>query len=178
MAFCSKCGNQLNDAAAFCDRCGAPRGVAPAPNAAPVPPAAPMPNNSSFTAGMHCPVCKSTNLSPLVGSFEGVLAADNGCLVCASCGKQFRNIHRVQDELTSNQKATTFSVWMLVLGAVAALLLYMLARSAGEFMEVVLLPFIIGALFFAVIYVVQTVKYSNAVSRLKEELAYLQQNCF
>ena len=38
--FCEKCGNQLNDGAAFCPRCGHP--VMPGPGAASVPPNAPL----------------------------------------------------------------------------------------------------------------------------------------
>ena len=100
MAFCEKCGNPIAPNAAFCGRCGAACQAAPM-SATPVTPPAPG-YQHAFAAGMHCPVCKSTNLSPMIGSsYAGVLAADNNSLVCVNCGKQFRTVQAVQESLRS-----------------------------------------------------------------------------
>ena len=148
MAFCAKCGNALAEHAAFCDRCGTAR------NQTPVAP----PQQNSFTAGMHCPVCKSKNLSPLVGgSYAGVLAADNSRLVCTNCGKQFRTVQAVQESLRANQDGVTVSVWVTILAFVACLVLYLIADGGNMVLEIVLWPFIavgaiVGLVFFCHIF--------------------------
>jgi hypothetical protein len=49
MAFCSKCGSQLNEGAAFCAACGAPAGTGSRPTEPPPPP--PQVDASYFSAG-------------------------------------------------------------------------------------------------------------------------------
>jgi len=177
MAFCEKCGNPIAPNAAFCGRCGAACQAAPM-SATPVTPPAPG-YQHAFAAGMHCPVCKSTNLSPMIGSsYAGVLAADNNSLVCVNCGKQFRTVQAVQESLHANQNGVSVSVWVTILAFFACLVLYLIADSGNMILEIVLWPFIAAGAIVGLVFFCHIFKYAGAVKEQKEELAYLQQNCF
>ena len=69
MAFCSNCGNKLEDGARFCPRCGAPIGVG---------------DNSRRQQVFEGNVHKCPNCGEIINAFS---------TKCPSCGHEFRDVH-------------------------------------------------------------------------------------
>ena len=112
MAFCTKCGKQLEDGTRFCPGCGAPQNApAAAPAApvqtapvqtapvqtapvqtAPVPPVQAAPVYAAPAGQLHCPNCKGTNLTPVVeSSVNGALTTSHGNMAATRVSNTHRN---------------------------------------------------------------------------------------
>lgn len=202
MAFCTRCGNRLNDGAAFCSNCGAPQNAAPAaaPTPAPARPAAPAPAPARPAAAapaapapragqLHCPSCKGVHLSPLVeSSVNGALTTSRGGMsatrvsnihrnywMCNTCGNKFRNTQSLQEEIVYTEKSVKTAIVLTIISA----LLFLLLITQGESIALFLFfPFVLTVGLFAVVSFFMIFSYKGKVKKLKEELAYLQYHCF
>lgn len=191
MAFCTRCGNRLNDGAAFCSNCGAPQNAAPAAAPAPAParPAAPAPAPAPRAGQLHCPSCKGVHLSPLVeSSVNGALTTSRGGMsatrvsnihrnywMCNTCGNKFRNIQSLQEEIVYTEKSVKAGIVLTIISA----LLFLLLITKGESIALFLFfPFVLTVGLFAVVSFFMIFSYKGKVKKLKEELAYLQYHCF
>lgn len=221
MAFCTKCGTQLPDGAAFCTGCGSPMNaapvaqapaapayvppVAPAPTYVPpvapaptyAPPAAPAyvppvaPAYAAPTGQLHCPNCKGTNLTPVVEtSVDSALTTSRGHIsatrvnnthrnywMCGTCGNKFRNIQNLQEEIVKNEKSVPTATIFTVIGAILCFIFCMLAEDAGM-LGFLYWSFIAFTGLFAIVSFCYIFVYKNRATQLKQELAYLQHNCF
>ena len=211
MAFCTKCGSNIAEDAVFCNNCGNPRNgataasayappVAPAPAPAPNPvyaaPVAPTPNPVGAApvrprGTLHCPNCKSTNLSPVVEtSIDGALTTSRGNIsatrvnnthrnywMCSSCGNKFRNIQNLQEEIVKMEKSVVTAVIFTVIAAILCIIFCMLADAAG-FLGFLYWSFIIFTGLFAIVSFCYIFVYKGRANKMKQELAYLQQYCF
>lgn len=200
MAFCTKCGSSVADGAAFCANCGNPQNVAPvapvyAAPAAPVAPVAPVAPTyappAPSTGSLHCPNCKGTNLTPVVEtSVDGALTTSRGHVsatrvnnthrnywMCGTCGNKFRNIQNLQEEIVKTEKSVTTAGIMAVIGAILCFIFCMMADGAGM-LGFFYWSFIAFSGLFAIVSFCYIFVYKGRAEQMKQELAYLQQNCF
>ena len=137
---------------------------------------------------LHCPECKSTNITPITEtSNEGGFAVNNrmskhtsvsnivlnsthrNYWMCGSCGEKFRNIKNLQQEILSTQKKLKS---YLVLGA---LILFILLGAIILDAVSAFLPLIIILAAIDGIYIVINKK---RISDMTNELRYLKKKCF
>ena len=174
----------------------APAAPTYAPPAAPVqaapaapayaPPAAPVNRGQ-----LHCPNCKGINLSPIVEtSIDGALTTSRGGVsatrvnnthrnywMCGTCGYKFRNIQNLQEEIVKMEKSVVTAAIFAVIGAILCFIFCMLANDAG-FLGFLYWSFIVFTGLFAIVSFCYIFVYKGRAGKMKQELAYLQQNCF
>ena len=198
--FCPNCGNQLSDHSAFCGNCGAKIGVAPVAQQPAglqtVSPVMPQPAVQPVAAEgpvrrMHCPNCKSVNISiSTESSVTGGLTTHQGGFsstymsnehrnfwFCADCGTKFRNIQNLEEEIHRKRNYPTIftvvtivcfiiAIVFLVLALEDSLSAFLWAPYAGAFgiTAIVLFCFIFSS--------------KKRLRQMREELAYLKEHCF
>lgn len=205
-AFCTNCGNPQNvapaapvytaPAAPVAPVAPAPTyaaPVAPAPNyVAPAAPVAPTYVPPAPTTGqLHCPNCKGANLTPVVEtSVDGALTTSRGHVsatrvnnthrnywMCGTCGNKFRNIQNLQEEIVKTEKSVTSAGIMAVIGAILCFIFCMMADGAGM-LGFFYWSFIVFFGLFAIVSFCYIFVYKGRAEQMKQELAYLQKNCF
>ena len=184
--FCSKCGQQIEENSPFCSKCGNPTGAK-----------SPVANNvsqqvrSGAANKLHCPNCKSHNISITTeSSVSGAVTTSYGNMaatsvsnthrnfwICTDCGTKFRNIQNLEEEIAKTRKSQTIvKVVSIIAIIIFVLMLVMLLDNPfmvlflGSFMFV---SFVVAIVCFCFIFV-----YGKRARKMEAERDYLKQNCF
>lgn len=185
MRFCSACGRQLSDTAAFCEGCGSQCG-----NAEGFPQFGAAAPQAVGKKTLHCPECKGKSIAPIVESTNtggyavntrltrrvGVTSYSSNTThrnywLCQSCGAKFRNLQNLNAELANMEKSAKYCLICAIVTAVLAFLFLIGAPS-------ILCLFGIFPLFAALIFLIFWLIYRSNAKKLTEEKAYLERNCF
>lgn len=152
---------------------------------------------NTATGRLHCPNCRSNQLSALVESADsvsiftdaaaskgfgmathGVTAANRNYWVCHECGHKFRNIENLQAEIQYVEKEMKTSRNIARVSGVIALILMLLAVSADDFLMVVLCaPFVVSAV-CAALWFWMFRRNKKMIARLTEEKRHLDEHCY
>lgn len=182
--FCSKCGQQVEGNSAFCGNCGTAVNSVERP-------VVQQQSRPVQRAKLHCPTCKSYNISITTeSSVNGAITTARGNMaatsvsnthrnfwICADCGAKFRNIQSLEEEIASTKKSRTIStvftficlavfIWLLVLLMESPLLVFIIGSGA-------LFSFVATVVFFCFIFV-----YGGRVKKMTAERDFLLKNCF
>lgn len=139
--------------------------------------------NTPNATKLHCPNCKSHNISISTESSVGgavtstygntsVTSVSNthrNFWFCSDCGTKFRNIQNLEDEI-NKCKYTHFIAW--IIGAILAIIFIVAIKNSV--IGFLLFPFAIGAVVFIIMGFVSKSK----LDKKKKELEYLKENCF
>ncbi len=182
MAFCSKCGATLAGNAGFCTSCGTPNGT---PGGAPQ-----QFTGMQGTGKMHCPQCRSHNISPInESSITGGLTTHHGGMsatsfsnqqrafwMCADCGAKFRSIPSLEEEIRKTKSQPIIWTIFAILGFL--LTLYIGINLAKPFGAFFLLPSFAGALIATILFFIFIFVSRSKLKKMRAELEYLKINCF
>lgn len=182
MPICQKCNSTLPENSVFCGNCGQ-KVTQPTQQS--------MAQQNFAVKKLHCPNCKSHNISITTeSSVNGAVTTNNGGFssthvsnthrnywVCGDCGTKFRNIQNLEEEIS---KCKNSHIVFFVFAAIAAgLFIFFLSLCLDN-------PF--GALFFGVftfgcaiatlIFVIYAFKSMRDVKKMRQELQYLKSACF
>lgn len=128
MSYCTNCGKEITEGVAFCPECGTRQGVQQ-----------PVRRNTSPRGRLHCPSCRSTNLTPIIESSStigsvgriskniavtGTNVNNKTFWMCQDCGHKFRNL---EDLIEENKRFYKFGkiYFRVIYGFVAVLALGM-----------------------------------------------------
>ncbi len=179
MAFCQKCGKEVETGVAFCPSCGN-NIVAPASSSEP----------TNTAKKLHCPNCKSYNFTITTeSSVNGAVTTGKrikttsvsnthrNYWVCSDCGTKFRNIQSLEEEIKKEKNSPAWCAVFTVL-ALAYFVYTLVAMASNPMAKYMLMyprfiSFIIAIVCFIFIFV-----YKKKLKKLKEELEYLKVNCF
>lgn len=159
MRYCPNCGTEVEEGAAFCSRCGTAQQRQQSAQ-----------RSSGMRKRLHCPNCRSTNLTPIVEStstigsvgriskniaLTGTNVNNKSFWMCQECGHKFRNL---EDLIQENKRyfSQLITGWV-VIGAVITILFVLLGCFTGE----------IGAVF--VILIADAICYAFCKWFLKKE---------
>ena len=179
MRFCPNCGVELNEGALFCGNCGySLQEVSPVPRK----------SNPRNPKRMHCPECKSNDISPIVEteissgtSFNHSFSKRNSIStmqfnnthrnywMCSNCGCKFRNIQNLEEEIKNTQSIVKRGIIGIILWAVFTLFI----TIVGGFGFIPALNIVLLLLFIAAVFYL-----NNRITKLKEEKVYLKKHCF
>ncbi len=191
MAFCRNCGAAVGENAAFCTSCGAQLGggVAQA-TAQPVTQPGAQPAQAA-RGGMHCPNCKSTQLTPInETSLDGAITATRGRMgatkfanthrnywMCSNCGTKFRSIPNLESEIAATKKSAIVN--FIVSGIALIVTIFLITALT----ESPLMIFFYGSMTFtfALVTIICLCMGLSKIfkgNKMKDELAYLKHHCF
>lgn len=179
MKYCSNCGKQIDDNAKFCIHCGSSQ-AEPASVA----------NTQTVSGNMkriHCPECKSTQISPIVEtnisggtgfqvgvtrrtavSSVSLTSANRNYWMCQICGRKFRNIDNLKEELAAQEKNLKV-LFNFMIVTLAISLLFVVCGAAILF----------GLMFScALVFIGCYFLQRKTIEKTNQELQYLQANCF
>lgn len=175
MAVCPNCQTQVAQGGAFCPSCGSNMAASQAPR----------------SGGLHCPQCKSTNISPInETSVNGALTTSRGRMsattvsnthrnywMCAHCGNKFRNIQNLEEEIEKMKKQTGVAIVSGFICLIISILLIM-ALMKDTWM-------VLFAGMFTFTFVIATLvcfglalSYKGKVKKMEKERDYLKVHCF
>lgn len=179
MRYCPNCGMELGEGTHFCSNCGHSLQTS-----TPVP----RKRNPTNAKRMHCPECKSTDISPIVEteitggtSLNHSFSKRNSVSamqfnnthrnywMCSNCGCKFRNIQNLEEEI----KNTNNLVKRGILGVILWTVFTFLITALGGFGFVSILNIFVTLLIAAAVFYLK-----NRVTKLNEERAYLKKHCF
>ncbi len=187
--FCQHCGKENNDTATFCSGCGTSL-AAPVATPAAAPAAAPAPAATAVKRHLHCPKCKSTNISITTeSSVTGAVTTHHGSFssshmsnnhrnfwMCADCGAKFRNIQNLEEEIKKSKVTPIVYAVMTVISIILSIFLYnKIQEDAFGFLLYAFLPAAVAA---AIIFGCLTLSGFLTLNKMRKELAYLQVHCF
>lgn len=171
MKFCSHCGKQIDDQAGFCPACGQTQNVV-------------QPNQPNVTQRLHCPTCKSNQLSPIVETeISGGTALNHSVTrknsvsafnmknthrnywMCQSCGHKFRNIDNLNEEIATQAKAQKSCLYSAILFAILSIIAF---GGAG-----IVAAVLIGAFFGGF-----WIYFKKKADTMTQERDQLMQDCF
>lgn len=180
MSFCPNCGTELEEGARFCGSCGHGRQNAVS--------AVRQSRTASGGRRLHCPECKSGDISPVVEteisggtSFNHSFSKRNSVStmqfnnthrnywMCSSCGCKFRNIQNLEEEIRNTEKIVKRGIIGTILWAVFTILTIILGGFGFFHIIYILAIFLFVA---AIIYL------KNRIAKLNDERAYLKKRCF
>lgn len=178
MSYCQNCGTELDEGARFCSKCG--QGQHPSSTTK-------LPHTSS-SKRLHCPECKSNDISPIVEtditggtSLNHSFSRKNSVSamqfnnthrnywMCSSCGCKFRNIQNLEEEIKTTKNLLTRSI----IGTILWIVFTLLTTAMGGFSFLFVLNIFLIALFVALIFY-----FKNRIAKLNEERSYLKKKCF
>lgn len=179
MSFCQNCGNELNEGARFCGNCGYNQQDTVI---------APRSTRTNGSKRLHCPECKSSDISPIVEtditggtSLNHSFSKRNSVSsmqfnnthrnywMCSSCGCKFRNLQNLEEELKNTKNLFTRGI----IGIVFIFVLMFFFTSAVGFGF-----FSFLCIFLILLFAVAAFILKNRISKLDEERAYLKKRCF
>lgn len=177
MSFCPKCGKEVAEGIAFCTSCGNKMS-----EDAPV--------TQSGSKKLHCPNCKSHNLTVTTESSVGsaistgrtvrttmVSNTHRNYWVCSDCGTKFRNIQNLEEEIKKNKNAPKLCAVFAIIAAIFFLITLVQSMS-NPFMGMMLMSSLVIEVVITVVCIIYVFVYKNKNVKMKEELAYLKENCF
>lgn len=190
MRYCPSCGTQLNDSVSFCENCGTQLSVQ-VPGKKPA-----APGRNPQNRSLHCPECRSTNLTPIVESTNsGGLATSSAVTrrisltsyqtttthrnywMCQNCGNKFRNLQNLKEELASEGKRMKIcGISAVVFGIVCLILGFGVFSNdvTAVFLAFPLILLICAEILFCVVWLTTR----NKILKMMEEKRYLEKNCF
>ena len=180
MSFCPNCGTELEEGARFCSGCGYGRQNAVS--------AVRQTRTASAGKRLHCPECKSGDISPIVEteisggtSFNHSISKRNSISamqfnnthrnywMCSSCGCKFRNIQNLEEEIKTTENLIKRGIAGIIL-IIVLMILFTMTLGFG---------FFCGMCIFVVLPVgAAVVILKKRVISLSEERAYLKKRCF
>lgn len=137
---------------------------------------------------LHCPECKSTNISPINETTnEGGYAVHNrvnkstgfsnivmksthrNYWLCASCGEKFRNIKNLQQEIEATQKKLNS---YLILGALILFIILgsIIVDAFSAFLPLIVILVVVDGSYILI--------HKKKITDMNNELQYLKKNCF
>ena len=148
--------------------------------------------NEQSTKKLHCPNCKSHNISiSTESSVGGAVTSTHGNMsvtsvsnthrnfwFCADCGTKFRNIQNLEEEIHKH-RYTHIILW--VIGAIAALgfIKFLISAISNPILGMlVLYPTIITLFACAVAFIIIGFVSKSRLDKAKKELEYLKEYCF
>lgn len=185
--FCNKCGAQIADGSAVCPSCSAQF-------SAQQPQAFQQPAPQQTSGKLHCPQCKSHNISITTeSSIDSAVTTMHGrrsqfgstkfknthrnFWVCSDCGTKFRNIQSLEEEIAKTKNMpivySVFTVILLILSIV-----FITNISGGFFKILIAGPFTIASVIGTIVCFCLIFSSKSKLKKMREELAYLKQNCF
>lgn len=183
MAFCSKCGATMDNDVVFCPSCGAkPTTAQPQPQSI---------TQSRQTVKLHCPQCRSTNISiNTESSVDGALTTSRGALsatkvsnthrnfwFCKECGTKFRNIQNLEEEIVKTEKSRKLCMVVSIIAAIISA--FLIIKSLEEpVLGFLMLSYTIVPVVFAVVCFCFIFVYKGRVKKMKAECDWLKRNCF
>ena len=151
--------------------------------------------NESNARKLHCPNCKSHNISiSTESSVGGTVTSTHGNMsvtsvsnthrnfwFCADCGTKFRNIQNLEEEI-KKCKYTHFIFWAIG-GILAFTFIKFLIGAisnpiAGGIMTLFFYPLIISVFTGAVVFIIMGFVSKSKLGKKQKELEYLKENCF
>ena len=179
MRFCPDCGTDLAEGVRFCSGCGRELQSSNAPVRR---------SRPANSKQLHCPECGSTSISPVVEteitggtslnhsfskrnsiSAKEFKNTHRNYWMCSNCGRKFRNIQNLEDEISNNQKLLKRGILGLIL-CVALALFYLFFTGFNIFT--------VFWVFVIVLTIVAVNVLKSRTNKLCEERAYLKKNCF
>jgi len=146
---------------------------------------------SEQRTGLHCPNCKSHNISiSTESSVSGGVTAHHGAVsttrfsnthrnfwFCADCGTKFRNIPNLEEEIKKNKSSHIFL--FVLAGIAAALFFYLYNQMSGSALGgIVFAPITFGTAFAAIGFLIGGFVAMNNQKKRVKELEYLKFHCF
>lgn len=180
MSFCPNCGAKLEADVHFCSSCGFAKQNS----------VSDIRKNRIVSGGkrLHCPECKSGDISPIVEteitggtSFNHSFSKRNSMSaiqfnnthrnywMCSSCGCKFRNLQNLEEEIRNTENLVKRGITGIVL---MAILILLFTATIGFSFFCGLCIFVIVMVFTAIIIL------KNRIIRLDEEREYLKKRCF
>lgn len=179
MSFCQNCGKEMNESARFCSHCGHSQNAA-------VP--AQKTTRNSGSRRLHCPECKSTDISPIVEteisggtSLNHSFSKKNSISaiqfnnthrnywMCSSCGCKFRNLQNLEEELKTTQNLLKRG--FVALALMVVLMFFFNTTIGFGFFSIV-------CIFVILLVVACIIICKNRIARMTEERTYLKKRCF
>lgn len=179
MRFCPNCGTELAVETLFCSNCGhSLQSNSPVPQKI----------RAGNSRKMHCPECKSHDISPIVEteitggtSLNHSFSKRNSVSamqfnnthrnywMCSSCGCKFRNLQNLEEELKNTQNLVKRGI----VGLVLLIVLFFLFVTTVGFSFFSVLCILVILLTAAAIFILK-----NRISSMREERSYLKKSCF
>lgn len=170
MQICPKCNAKVKDGVT-CSVCGA--------------------QLSQKTSGrLHCPNCKSNNISiSTESSVDGAISASRGRVsattvsnthrnywFCSDCGTKFRNIQNLEEEISKYKNVPTI---LLVVSIIAVVIIagFIYVASGSSIGFLMIPPIFIFSIVALVTFCLSFV-YKGRLKKMRAELEYLNTNCF
>lgn len=179
MRYCPNCGSELADGVRFCINCGQDQQP---------PVSAPRKNVRKAAGSMHCPQCKSGDISPIVEtditggtSFNHSFSKRNSVSamqfnnthrnywMCSNCGCKFRNLQNLEEELKNTQGIVKRGM----IGVILLIVLCLLFTMTIGFSVFSVLCIIVVSLCAIAIVILR-----KRISDMQQEQVYLKKNCF
>lgn len=176
MSICPNCNSSVAPDKQFCGKCGTKVTFS---------------QPQSGIGGLHCPQCKSSNLTPITEStVNSSMSSSHGNMssttyssihrnywMCSNCGNKFRNIQNLQEEIERTYKSSKASVVVTIFCLIFAIMFIVLAVKYPLtliFTVTLCIGFAIGTIVsFCFIF-----SYKNKAQKMEQELQYLKTNCF
>lgn len=178
MSVCQNCNANVPEGTNFCPKCGTKLGGV----------AEPIPVNRA--GKLHCPQCKSHNISPVTeSSVNGGVTTHHGRMsttsvsnthrnywMCADCGTKFRNIQNLEEEIAKTKSTPTVFRVIAIIALIISVYLIASALSSPLGIFAAYPAFI--AVVCTIVFFIGSFVYSNKVKKMRAELEYLKANCF
>lgn len=179
MRFCPNCGTELSEGTLFCSNCGHNLQVAVPVHKK---------SNPRNSRRMHCPECKSSDISPIVEteisggtSFNHSFSKRNSVSamqfnnthrnywMCSNCGSKFRNLQNLEEEIKNTESLVKRGIIGIVL-LVILNLFFIFVEGLGLFSLLCIFLIVLTAVAIFIL--------KNRVSNMRTERIYLKKHCF
>ncbi len=179
MSICKNCNANVPEGTKFCPSCGASMLAT-----------AQAPQQQSQANKLHCPNCKSHNISiSTESSVNGAVTTHHGSFsssrvsnthrnfwFCSDCGTKFRNIQNLEEEI-KNTKLTP--IILSIMGLISAIIgIYFFVNSSEALISFLFQMYGFAALLAAFLFFIVALSYSSKRKKMIQELEYLKKNCF
>jgi len=177
VSYCYNCGKELRDTAKYCDYCGKEQIVR---------------HNSDFKHSgnrkqLHCPICKSTNIVPIVNgqTLDGTgtaIGLGSGVTIglvnskttnkygwlCKNCGRAFDRVEELDKKISYYKTVQVMAVFCMSVAIIATI--YALITHIDSLMWVTIPCVVI----FGIIFVIAKLTANSTV----QQKLYLEKSCF
>ncbi len=148
-------------------------------------------NRSRPVRKLHCPECKSYNITVTTeSSVNGGLTTSRGNMavttmsnthrnfwICSDCGTKFRNIQNLDEEIVTNRKGSKICMVVAIIAAIISAFL-LISSAKNPIGGLIMIGFTMTAVVVAVVCFCFIFVYNNRADKLEQEKAYLKKNCF
>ena len=180
--YCQKCGKEIADESAFCPKCG--HSVSSGTQTE-------LERTTPDKAGrLHCPKCKSLNISVTTeSSVNGGITSHHGGVsatslsnthrnywICSDCGAKFRNIQNLEEEIHRNRN--TPKILIVLMSIMGILGIYLFVQMMSGWAGFMFVPYFGGAVIAFIVFLCFSISSRKSLEHMKKELEYLKENCF